>query len=87
MNKFERTRQVQTQKGGPGGRGRGRPPKFVVHNGKAVLGLSYHRKSQRFYATSPCVATGTRIYFGYEIDKAVRAYRRWKRKQRELEAA
>ncbi len=86
MKKFERTTRVTTEKGGPGGRGNGRPPKFILHKGRMVKGLSYQKATQRFYATYSCVATGKRIYFGYEIDQAVKAFRRWIRKQKELVA-
>lgn len=84
MNKRERTRNVVTRKGGPGGRGAGRPPMFVVHKGVLVQGLSYQRATDRFYATYPCVVTGNRRYFGYEIDQAVKEFRRWIRTQKKL---
>ena len=82
MNKLKRTKHVVTKKGGPGGRGQGRPPKFVIYNGRMVQGLSYQTKTQRFYATYSQARTGNRVYFGYEIQQAVREFRQWKRGQK-----
>ncbi len=57
---------------------RGRPPQYVKHNGKFVRGLSL-KSDGRFYTTHNDPVSGLRVYFGRELENAIRLFRRWRR--------
>ena len=58
---------------------KGRPPIYVRLNNQTVKGLSL-KSDGRYYSTHNHPKTRLRIYFGYELDGAVRAFRSWQRK-------
>ena len=72
--------------------GPGRPPKYVVYKKKVVEGLSYKPGTRmnldgtttitdgRFYS-SHNDRRGRRVYFGKDLDVAVKEFRKWNRKQ------
>jgi hypothetical protein len=60
-------------------RGPGRPPQYVEYNGRTVVGLSL-KSDGRYYSTHNDPLTGKRVYFGYDLADAVKAFRAWKRR-------
>lgn len=69
-------------------RGPGRPPRYVQYEGKTIKGLSGPKPpltsssgswaDGRYYSTHNDPRTENRVYFGTDLDEAVRAFRRWK---------
>lgn len=64
-------------------RGPGRPPQYVKFNGRIIVGLSGPKspvgEDGRYYTTHNCPLTGNRVYFGRDLEEAVRQFRAWQR--------
>jgi len=57
---------------------RGRPPKFVLDpNGRPIVGLSYNKATNNYYATY----SKPRVWFGSDIGQALFNFRRYEKQQ------
>lgn len=73
------------------GKKSGRPPQYVQFDGCTIEGLSGPKPplevadsdrypDGRYYSTHNCPITGRRMYFGRNLEEAVKLFRAWKRR-------
>ena len=63
-------------------RKKGRPPKFVLDpNGRPIVGLSYSKSNNSFYATY----SNPRVWFGSDLAEALFKFRQYENQQKEQE--